>query len=161
LLLSAANPWRGKKKNLEEPSVALPSDQIPVGEGLDPQGNPGALFYISRAELDLVEQSGPEWKFEDARFIPEAAGSPDAIFEGLKRSNLQEGLCYSVSLTHDPDNEDSQTPPRFGYVFLAFVRPATWGYVVFDWAWREEDFEFPGHPTDWKNDFSRRTWHKT
>ena len=141
--------------------MALPSDQLPIGEGLDPEGKPGALFYVSRAELELLEQEAPDWKWDIARFIPEVVRSPDAIFEGPKQQGWHESLCYSVRLTSDPDEASSQTPPRFGYVFLAFVRPDTWGYLVFDWAWREEDFPTPGHPVGWQNDFRRRTWHKT
>jgi len=119
------------------------------------------MFYISRPDLELYEKEGPEWKFEDARFIPETVSEPDAIFAGLKRPNREECLCYSVRLTRDPDDEESSTPPRFGYVFIGFVRLATWGYVVFDWAWREENCDTPGHPEGWENDFSRRKWLKT
>jgi hypothetical protein len=142
--------------------MAIPFDQIPIGEGLDPTGQPGASFFIDRAELDMIERDGPEWKFHDARFIDEAVGSPDAIFEGLSRANQTESLCYSVRLTFDPEEpEESQSPPRYGYVFLVFVRVGVGGYVVFDWEWREEDPDEPGHPVSWETDFARRAWQRT
>ena len=141
--------------------MPIPFDQLPIGEGLDPTGNPGASFFIDRAKVELIEREGPEWEFDDARFIPEAIRNPDAIFEGLKRPNHLKSLCYSVRVTFDPDDEKNQSPPRYGYVFVAFVRPGVGGYVVFDWEWREEDPDNPGHPSGWVNDFARRTWHKT
>jgi hypothetical protein len=136
--------------------MAVPFDQIPIGEGLDPEGNPGAMVYVDRGEIDRLEEEGPQWQLEDARFIPEAVSSPDATFEVQK-----DRYCYSVRPTRDPDDEHAQMPPRFGYAFLVFVRPAVWGYVVDDWSWREEDFDNPGHPAGWKSDFARRIWNKT
>jgi hypothetical protein len=142
--------------------MPIPIDQIPIGEGLYPDGKPGASFFISRAELDLLERDGPEWKLEDARFIPETVGQPDAIFEGLLRPGQEKSLCYSVRPTHDPENEDeNQSLPRYGFAFLTFARLGLGGYVVFDWEWREEDVEAPGHPSGWRIDFERRTWQKT
>lgn len=141
--------------------MAIPFDQLPIGGGLDPEGNPGASFFIDRNELAMIERDGPEWKYDDARFIEEAVSSPDAIFEGLGRANQDEGLCYSVRLTSDPEEaKEAAGPPRYGYVFVVFVRSGVGGYVVFDWEWREEDEE-AGHPLNWQNDFTRRTWHAT
>src|SRR5262245_14557072 len=141
--------------------MALPFDQLPIGEGLHPSGQWGASFFIDRKELEVIERDGPEWKFEDARFIDEAVKDPDAIFEGLRRPNQQQSLCYAVRPIYDPDDEDSQTLPRFGQVFLAFALLGVGGYVVFDWEWREEDPNFPSHPLNWQNDFVRPTWQRT
>ena len=117
---------------------------------------------MDRAELDIVQQNGPEWKLDDARFIYEAVQAPDAIFEGLLRPGQESSLCYSVRPTHDPDDPAAgPSPPRFGYVFVSFARPGVGGFVVFDWEWREEDPDSPGHPSGWEKDFARRTWHKT
>jgi len=63
--------------------------------------------------LDVIERDGAEWKLEDARFIPEAVREPDAIFEGLRRPNQRQGLCYSVRPTRDPEEEESPTLPRY------------------------------------------------
>lgn len=139
--------------------MSLPSDQLPLGEGLDPAGKPGAPFFIDTIALETVERDGPEWKFEDARFIEEAIQEPDAIFQGLRRVGQQEGLCYSVRPTRDPDIENDTGPPCYGQVFLVYVRVGM-GYVVFDWAWREEDENSPGHPAGWQGDFTRRLWHR-
>ncbi len=141
--------------------MALPRDQLPIGEGLHPDGSDGANFYMDRSELDVLEEDGPEWKLDIVRFIPESIEAPDAIFQGLNRPKQHEALAYSVRLTHDPAEETLvAVPPRFGYVFLAFVRPGQGGYIVFDWEWRVEAAEEPGHPEDWSVDFARRTWHR-
>src|SRR3979409_2488617 len=104
--------------------MPIPSDQLPIGEGLFPDGKDGASFFMDRTELDIIEQDGPEWKLEDARFIKEAIKEPDAIFKGLKRPGQEEGLAYSVRPTHDPeDDEPNPIPPRFGFVFVVFARP--------------------------------------
>jgi hypothetical protein len=142
--------------------MAIPNDQVPMGDGLDPTGAPGASFFVSRTELETLERNGPEWKLEDARFILEAIRSPDAIFEGLLRPGQESGLCYSVRPTHDPECDDEyQNLPRFGFVFLVFARPAVGGYIAFDWEWRQEDGDVPGHPAFWQTDFERRTWLRT
>lgn len=142
--------------------MPIPKDQLPIGEGVYPNGDPGASFFMDRAELDILEGDGPEWKLEDARFIPEAIKDPDAIFQGLKRPGYEESHAYSVRPTHDPDVEElNPVPPRLGFVFLVYVRTAVGGYVVFDWEWRPEDAENPGHPVGGMTDFARRTWHKT
>jgi hypothetical protein len=83
---------------------------------------------------------------------------PDAISEGLKRGQQETSLCYSVRPTHDPVDPDAETLPRYGFTFVTFVRPGIGGYVVFDWTWREEDSNLPGHPLSWETDFTRRTW---
>lgn len=141
--------------------MAIPFDQLPIGEGRLPDGTT-APFFISRRELDTVRNDGPDWKYHDARFIEEAVAEPDAIFEGLRRPNQDQGLCYSVQPTRDPDEEDDRygaaPPPVFGLVFLAFVRLGAMGYVVFDWEWRPVAPDEPGHPEDWRTDFARRVW---
>lgn len=142
--------------------MPIPSDQLPIGEGRDKDGNRGASFFVSRTTIEALEQYGPEWKYEDARFIPEAILQPDAIFEGLKRPGQEKSLCYSVRPTHDPDDEtETQTLPRYGYVFLVFARSCVGGYEAFDWEWREEDSESPGLPIGHETDFERYTWLKT
>ncbi len=108
--------------------------------------------------LDALEEFGPAEKHEDGRFVYECVSQPDAIFEGLKRDRQDDGLCYSLRPTHDPMAPDAETLPRYGFTFLTFVRPGVGGYVVFDWAWREEDSHLPGHPMNWETDFTRRTW---
>jgi hypothetical protein len=144
--------------------MAVPFGQLPIGDGRLPDGGT-APFFIDRGELEIVRLDGPAWKFQDARFIPESVADPDVIFEGLRRPNQSESLCYSVRPTQDPDEEQdeiaAETIPRYGYVFLAFVYLGMMGYVVFDWEWREEDPDQPGHPVNWATDFARRAWYRT
>jgi hypothetical protein len=141
-------------------AVALPMDQVPVGEGKAPDGQGVAMFYVERALLDALRDEGPEWQLEDARFLTEAIREPDAIFEGLNRPGMEDGAAYSVRPTHDPEAEGAEGPPRYGFVFVVYARPCPWGYVIFGWEWREENDE-PGHPAGWEADFSRRTWNRT
>jgi hypothetical protein len=142
--------------------MPIPRDQLPIGEGVYPDGNGGASFFVSQSELDINEHDGPEWKLEDARFKKEAINAPDAIFQGLKRPGHEESFAYSVRPTHDPNEEEPDPiPPRFGYAFVVFARTGVGGYVVFDWEWREEDADLPGHPVSWQSDFERRTWQQT
>ena len=56
---------------------------------------------------------------------------------------------------------EAQGPPRYGYAFVGYARPGTWGYIIFDWEWREEDPDEPGYPVGWEADFTRRSWYKT
>jgi hypothetical protein len=140
--------------------MPVPIDQMPIGEGRNPDGSPGASFFIDKAELEIIRRDGPEWKFEDLRFIPEAILEPDAIFEGLLRPGQEKSLCYSVRPTRDPDTNEEGLP-RYGSAFVVFARVGIGGFVVFDWEWREEDPQAPGHPMDWESSFERATWRKT
>jgi hypothetical protein len=145
--------------------MLVPANQIPVGEGLLPDGR-RAPFFIDRNELNLVKSEGPEWKYEDSRFIDEAVCDPDVIFEGLRRPEQAQSFCYSVQPTHDPDKAEDEDPygqglpPTFGQVFLAFVRAAPMGFLVFDWEWREVSADEPGHPDNWQEDFAERVWQR-
>ncbi len=119
-----------------------------------------AQVFGDRKELEILEDHGPEWKYDDARFIEGVIREPDAIFEGLERPEHETSLCYSARLESDPDSEATLNP-RYGFVFVVFARPGVGGYVVFDWEWRGEDFDHPGHPLDWTATFRSRTWHRT
>jgi hypothetical protein len=95
-------------------AMAIPFDQLPIGEGRHPTGEPGASFFLDRTELDVIDQEGPQWKLQDARFLNETVLEPDAIFTGSISSDLGDNFCYSVRVTHDPDDEEAQTLPRYG-----------------------------------------------
>lgn len=141
--------------------MPIPIDHLPIGEGRDPDGKPGASFFMDRTELDVIRRDGPDWKLEDARFIYETVQEPDAIFEGLRRPGQHKSLCYCVRPTHDPDATADEGLPRYGVVFAVFARSGVGGFVVFDWEWRQEDPEAPGHPAGWENDFEKRRWYRT
>jgi hypothetical protein len=120
------------------------------------------FFTLISASSECSRKTDPNGNSTTLAFWRKSIGEPDAIFQGLKRPGQEEGLAYSVRLTHDPDDDAAQhTPPRFGYVFITFARHGIGGFVVFDWEWREEDTDAPGHPTGWQSDFERRTWLKT
>lgn len=142
--------------------MPIPFDQIPVGEGLLPDGT-RAPFFVDGRELRILHEQGPAWKYHDARFIEEAVADPDVIFEGLRRPNQTDAFCYSVRPLRDPDEEEDSTsellPPVWGQVFLAFARLGPMGYLVFDWEWRPEGAE-PGHPEDGDTDFERIVWQR-
>src|SRR5687768_11484904 len=86
--------------------MSLPADQIPVGAGLDPNGQPDAAFFIDRPILTHFEEYGPDWKYHDARFVIEVVSAPDAIFEGAGRHISGSQWCYSVRPTRDPLEPD-------------------------------------------------------
>ena len=142
--------------------MPIPFDQIPVGEGLLPDGGRGP-FFVDRRTLDLLAEHGFVEKYHDARFVPGAVSKPDAIFQGLRRPNQHDGLCYSVRPENDPEAESDEDPgfaglPRYGVAFLAFVEVRDMGYVVFDWEWRDEDPDEPGLPRGWRNDFAAKVY---
>lgn len=99
----------------------MPADQIPVGEGVSPDGKTLVEFFVDRRIIDTLMEHGPVSKYEDARFILEAVARPDAIFEGLARDNHEESLCYTTRIEKDPDDEDGPFSPRYGMVFVVFV----------------------------------------
>jgi hypothetical protein len=137
----------------------MPADQLVVGEGRLPDGT-RVTFYVSKREIDSLRDNGPQEKLELARFLLEAVAEPDAIFTGLRRPNQDESLCYAVRPTRDPDDSDDgcALAPFYGFAFLAFVRVANMGHVIFDWELREEDPDNPGHPLNWRRDFEGRAW---
>jgi hypothetical protein len=142
--------------------MPVPFDQIPVGEGVLPDGQRWP-FFIDRRTLDLQKEYGFSDKYVNVRFVPLVIADPDAIFKGLRRPNQFEGLCYSVRPERDPDDDDDDhggfaALPRYGAVFLAFVEVRELGYVVFDWEWRDEDPDEPGHPLGWKQDFAEKVY---
>lgn len=144
--------------------MPIPAHLIPIGEGMLPDGT-RVPFFVDKRELDSVRDNGPAWKYHDAGYIIEAVGDPDAIFEGLQRPNQNDSFCYSVRPTRDPDaDEGDETepalPPVFGQAFLAFVTLEQMGFVVFDWEWRAESADEPGHPENWQSDFARRVWQR-
>ena len=101
---------------------------------------------LSKDELYALEEDGPEWKYEAARFLEEAVQEPDAIFAGLRRAGQQASHCYSVRIVNDPDEPDQTTHPRYGHVFLVFIREGTWGYVAFIWSGAKKILIFQGTP---------------
>jgi hypothetical protein len=142
--------------------MAVPFDLLPVGEGVLPDGS-RVPFFVDRRTLDLLADHGHGEKYRDARFVPAAVSNPDAIFRGLRRPNQYDGLCYSVRPESDPDNDGDEAPefarlPRYGEAFLAFVEVRDMGYVVFDWEWRSEDPDEPGHPQGWQEDFAAKVY---
>jgi hypothetical protein len=145
--------------------MLVPIDQIPLGEGILPDGGCGP-FYVDRQTLTLLQENGHSEKYSDARFLLMAVTKPDAIFKGLRRPNQLEGLCYSIRPEGDPDDENSEDAeshaitalPRYGAAFLAFIEIRVVGYVAFDWEWRDEDPDMPGYPLNWADDFGKQVY---
>jgi hypothetical protein len=114
-----------------------------------------------------LAEYGPAWKFLDARLIPETVDDPTAIFEGLNRQGLEEGVCYVTvpSRRWIRDGGEAggtiEAPSPPGRVFLVFAARREWGFVILDWEWREADSDNPGCPNDWGRDFGRKIWPTT
>jgi hypothetical protein len=139
--------------------VAMPSDYLPA-PGRDPHTGEEREFFVSRSELEKLEEFGPKQKFLDARLIEETLRDPDVIFQGLKRPGYNDGYCYAKVPScwwFEADSGPIEAPPPPDMVFLVFVRPI-WGLVVFDWEWRPEDSSDPYHPEQWKAYFEKKLW---
>ena len=134
--------------------MPMPADLLVVGVGRLPDETE-VTFYVRKAEIDDLRAHGPQEKLDNARFLEECMANPDAIFSGLRRPEQDESLCYSVRPTRDQDETPVSTDsmPRYGFAFLAFVRVANMGYVIFDWEWRQEDPDHPGRPIHWQQRF--------
>ena len=86
--------------------------------------------------------------------MPEALLKPGAIFKGLKREEMDGGLCYSAK-PRKYRNEKIEEPPPRGFIFLVFVDGTQ---KVFNWRWEKEDQTLADHPKDWETRFDEKLW---
>jgi hypothetical protein len=59
-----------------------------------------------------------------------------------------------VAFPSDWEGPEPDHVPRVGMVFVIFIA----NRLIIDWDWRKEDDADAGHPEDWKQDFTRRSW---
>jgi hypothetical protein len=143
--------------------MAVPRGYV-LTVGVRPSGAGSVDFGVSKDAIKHWQTYGPAWKFRDAAMIPEAVQAPTAIFEGLNRDGLEEGVCYATVPSGRRIREGGERagtidgPSLPKRVFLVFAAERDWGFVVLDWEWREADSDDPGCPKDWDKDFGRRIW---
>lgn len=115
--------------------------------------------FISRDMLLNLVENGPEYKLNDAWCIPDVLDYPKVIFEGLNRSEYEDGFCFSGLPEKRRTSQDRETvdSPQF-MVFLVFAQYQDDKLIVLDWEWRREDRNNPGYPLGWKDAFKRQTW---
>jgi hypothetical protein len=139
--------------------MSMAEDEILIGDGIGPEGK-AATFYAAKEVLYALEDFGPQWKYEDCRFMIEAVANPDSIFAVRGRIDDDEVFCYSVRPTYDPDEPAVETLPRYGYAFVVYLKRIGEEYLAYDWDWREEDGDSPGHPAE-RAEFWRQLWPQT
>lgn len=143
--------------------MPLSADYLPIAVGRDPlfagEGVSACAFYTSKSALEKIQQDGPAWKLEDARLIPLALRSPNAVFEGLSRPEYSDGLCYAFKPPRAVLENCSADEQMGEMMFLVFTKKE-FGVIVFDWEWRPEDPSAPGHPNNWNESFARKVWPK-
>jgi hypothetical protein len=127
-------------------------------EGKDPSGDGTAEFIVARKKIDDLQRYGPEWKFDNLHILKEILGDPVVILEGLKREEVEHGLCYSGHASKRMRGPDITLPPPPDMVAVVIVSPDHRGIVVLDWEWRRECPDAPGWPEGWEDDFARVKW---
>jgi hypothetical protein len=125
--------------------------------GVDPfsDGKKHRDFYISKDQIRHYMRYGPSHRFFDSLIIPYILLHPTVIFQGLKRENMEKGLCYSGVPTVRYINADVTAPPHPGMTFLVFADDK---FRVFDWRWEKVDKSNNDYPLDSKDRFTKTIW---
>lgn len=131
-------------------------------EGRCPFAEGTCEFGVSQSLLVKYQRNGPDWKFYDALLIPEVLASPAAIFEGLRREDYEDALCYSARPSRRFKSSTIEVPFPPDRVMLVYVENhKTRGLIVLDWDSRKRHATDQGHPQNWEHDFGRRIWPAT
>ena len=117
-----------------------------------------AQFLVSRAMIDDLQKNGPKWKYYDAHLLMEALENPSAIFSGLRRTNFQDGFCYSLLPELRWHDDQTKVAPPPIKVFAVHVHPKDDGLHVLDWEWRIANPKEPDVPNRWRIHFTRKIW---
>lgn len=123
--------------------VEINADRDPL---IEPE-NRCLTFQVERSPIESANLA----KLAILPHIVTVLNCPSAIFQGLKRSNFENGFAYSGLGTVD-------FPKQF--VFLVFVEydEDVNKFFVLDWERRKHSDVFSGHPEGWQEDFETRLW---
>ena len=126
-----------------------------VESGLHPAGKGQLDFSILQSQVRHYMRYGPAHKFFDSLLIPGVLSNPAAIFQGLKRENMEDGLCYVAIPPVRYINARVTAPPHPGKTFAVFADAK---FEVFDWRWENTDSNDKNLPMDYQTRFSKKVW---
>lgn len=118
-------------------------------------GQGKATFYIPTSVLDRYAQSGFASKHFDVYLIPQVLKLPAVVFEGLKREDQSDSLCYARIPSHRYLDADTTVPPWANQTFAVYMNNEL---KIFDWVWEIADEINPSYPTNWKNRYEKILW---
>jgi hypothetical protein len=121
-----------------------------VCNGVGPKGSTDQAFYLATELVNRLEREGPAWKFHDIKLIPESLIDPLLIYQGLGREGYELAYCYVARPDYHHDRNGARCANPLNMVFMVYVDPYPYGFVIYDWAWREQDSEHHGKPRDWQ-----------
>ena len=100
--------------------VSVPRGYLSI-DGVSSDGTRAATFIIAKKKTDDLQRSGPPLKFLELSLVKDALGSPDVIFQDLKREDLRDSYCYSKVPAFRKLSSTIKAPFPPDLVFLVFV----------------------------------------
>jgi hypothetical protein len=123
-------------------------------DGKNPDGDGDVTFRIAKKQVDHFREHGPAHMYHALKSVQEVLKAPSVIFEGLKRPDKENGLCY-CGTPRRYLNEDIEAPPPPGKVFTVYIDK---NRVIFEWRWDKADEFQPNFPKDPKHRFDKLKW---
>ncbi|HEY1067460.1 MAG TPA: hypothetical protein VGE52_15165 [Pirellulales bacterium] len=139
--------------------MAVPSGFFAL-RGLAPDGVSEIDFAVARDYIVHLKRAGHEQRYYDAKLLDDALKHPAAIFQGLKRADFSDGLCYTCTPSRRWKSETLDLPFPKNFVFVVSVAPKDGHLLVLDWELRKADPTQVGRPLNWDADFERLLWPK-
>jgi hypothetical protein len=124
-------------------------------EGMHFSGQGKATFYISTSVLDNYANAGVGGKYFDLFSIPAVLGLPVVVFQGLKREDQAESLCYAGIPAKRYLSAEITVPPKPGRAFAVYMNNEL---KIFDWRWEISDESKPGYPLEWATRYETTLW---
>lgn len=118
-------------------------------------GQGKSTFYIRTSVLDKYRESGFAAKHFDAYLIPEVLKSPAVVFEGLKREDQSDSLCYARIPSKQYLDAHTTVPPWANRTFAVYMNKEL---KIFDWVWEISDKSNLSYPIDWETRYEKILW---
>ena len=134
-----------------------PSDHVPI-KAQDPRGEETTTYRFNKSLLDKIQRYGHDRLYYNMTMIQKVLLNPFAIFEGLKRENLEGGLCYSGVPSEMQWDEKVRVPFEKRKVFLVFINDKS---EIFNWRIEIEHKKDKGFPENHKTRFDKVLWKKS
>lgn len=124
-------------------------------EAFNPAGDAPLRFSLSTKVIAEFNKLHSGRKSLDAAMIPEVLAKPTAIFMGLKRENMGDGISYcGVAKTRFLDKYTTVPFPP-DRVFMVFINEKD---EIFDWDMTREDPGFTHFPINCDDRFINLLW---